>query len=71
MIEHVFGGDWTEDKLRRLREYLIAYRHIFTGNPRAAYFKTWYVDAFAGTRITFHAEVGVDATGLWGWLLGR
>jgi three-Cys-motif partner protein len=49
MIEHAFGGDWTEDKLRRLREYLIAYRTIFTSNPRASYFKTWYVDAFAGT----------------------
>jgi three-Cys-motif partner protein len=49
MIEHVFGGDWTEDKLRRLREYLIAYRAIFSSNPRASYFKTWYVDAFAGT----------------------
>jgi three-Cys-motif partner protein len=49
MIEHVFGGDWTEDKLRRLREYLIAYRNIFASNPRASYFKTWYVDAFAGT----------------------
>jgi len=49
MIEHVFGGDWTEDKLRRLREYLIAYRNIFTSNPRASYFRTWYVDAFAGT----------------------
>jgi len=49
MIEHVFGGDWTEDKLRRLREYLIAYRNIFTSNPKASYFKTWYVDAFAGT----------------------
>jgi three-Cys-motif partner protein len=49
MIEHAFGGDWTEDKLRRLREYLIAYRAIFTNNPRASYFKTWYVDAFAGT----------------------
>jgi three-Cys-motif partner protein len=49
MIEHVFGGDWTEDKLRRLLEYLIAYRNIFTSNPKASYFKTWYVDAFAGT----------------------
>ena len=48
MIEHVFGGDWTEDKLRRLREYLIAYRAIFTSNPRASYFKTWYVDPLRG-----------------------
>jgi three-Cys-motif partner protein len=49
MIEHVFGGSWTEDKLRRLHEYLIAYRNIFASNPKARYFKTWYVDAFAGT----------------------
>jgi three-Cys-motif partner protein len=49
MIEHVFGGDWTEDKLRRLREYLTAYRSIFASNERASFFKTWYVDAFAGT----------------------
>ena len=49
MAEHKFGGDWTEIKLSRLREYLIQYRRIFTKNPRARYFKTWYVDAFAGT----------------------
>jgi three-Cys-motif partner protein len=49
MIEHVFGGDWTEDKLRRLREYLTAYRAIFASNPGARFLKTWYVDAFAGT----------------------
>src|ERR1017187_9858580 len=49
MPEHKFGGDWTEIKLSRLREYLIQYRRIFTSNPRARYFKTWYVDAFAGT----------------------
>ena len=49
MVEHVFGGDWTEDKLRRLREYLIAYRNIFANNQRASFLKTWYVDAFAGT----------------------
>jgi three-Cys-motif partner protein len=49
MVEHVFGGDWTEDKLRRLREYLTAYRNIFASNQRASFFKTWYVDAFAGT----------------------
>jgi three-Cys-motif partner protein len=28
---------------------LKAYRHIFTQNEKARYFKTWYVDAFAGT----------------------
>lgn len=49
MIEHAFGGDWTEEKLTRLSKYLTAYRRIFTTNPSASYLKTWYVDAFAGT----------------------
>jgi three-Cys-motif partner protein len=49
MAEHQFGGDWTEDKLSRLEKYLKAYRQIFTQNEKARYFKTWYVDAFAGT----------------------
>jgi len=49
MLEHVFGGDWTEDKLRRLRQYLVAYRKIFATNQQASFYKTWYVDAFAGT----------------------
>jgi three-Cys-motif partner protein len=49
MVEHKFGGDWTEKKLSCLKGYLNAYRKIFTANERARYFKTWYVDAFAGT----------------------
>lgn len=49
MIEHSFGGNWTEDKLSRLKNYLTAYRTIFTKNERAKFFTTWYVDAFAGT----------------------
>lgn len=49
MVEHSFGGRWTERKLKCLRDYLAAYRTIFTGNERARYFRTWYVDAFAGT----------------------
>jgi three-Cys-motif partner protein len=46
---HTFGGAWTDDKLGRLEKYLSAYRTIFERNERAQYFKTWYVDAFAGT----------------------
>lgn len=46
---HTFGGAWTDDKLDRLEKYLSAYRTIFERNERAQYFKTWYVDAFAGT----------------------
>lgn len=44
-----FGGSWTEDKLNRLRKYLSAYTTIFTKNQKARYYKTVYVDAFAGT----------------------
>ncbi len=47
--KHEFGGDWTTDKLERLRKYLQAYTKIFTTNRNARYFKTIYVDAFAGT----------------------
>lgn len=43
-----FGGDWTTDKLERLRKYLHAYMKIFTRNPGAQRYKTIYVDAFAG-----------------------
>ena len=44
-----FGGPWTEDKLRRIDDYLDAYMKIFTANRRAARLKTTYLDAFAGT----------------------
>ncbi|MEP0843250.1 MAG: three-Cys-motif partner protein TcmP [Phycisphaerae bacterium] len=49
MSTHAFGGDWTTDKLERLRKYLCAYTTIFTKNLKARYFITIYVDAFAGT----------------------
>ena len=49
MGEHRFGGPWTEEKLARLKKYLHAYMTIFSRNPRAAYFKAIYADAFAGT----------------------
>jgi three-Cys-motif partner protein len=49
LTEHAFGGNWTQTKLGRLEKYLRAYRTIFTQNEKARYFKTWYVDAFAGT----------------------
>jgi three-Cys-motif partner protein len=44
-----FGSSWTEQKLGALEKYLAAYRTIFTGNEKAKYFKTIYVDAFAGS----------------------
>lgn len=49
MVDHEFGGDWTEQKLAALKSYLQAYRLIFTQNEKAKYYRTIYVDAFAGT----------------------
>ncbi len=46
---HRFGGNWTEEKLLRLKKYLDAYMTIFTSNVRASKLHTIYVDAFAGT----------------------
>jgi three-Cys-motif partner protein len=46
---HTFGGEWTEDKLDCLGKYLSAYRKIFVQNKYAKKYRTWYVDAFAGT----------------------
>lgn len=42
--EHKFGGSWTKTKLEVLRKYLLAYAKIVNGK----YFKTAYIDAFAG-----------------------
>ncbi len=44
-----FGGSWTEEKLACLAKYLHACTTIFRRNPRARFFTTYYVDAFAGT----------------------
>jgi three-Cys-motif partner protein len=49
MSEHVFGGEWTREKLERVSKYLKAYTTIFHANERARYFTTYFVDAFAGT----------------------
>lgn len=49
MSEHVFGGEWTREKLERVSKYLKAYTKIFHTNERARYFTTYFVDAFAGT----------------------
>lgn len=60
MVDHTFGGEWTEDKLRALGRYLSAYRVIFTRNQKARYFKTIYVDAFAGTGTRKERPAEVD-----------
>lgn len=44
-----FGGSWTQQKLELLQKYLSAYTKIFNRNERARFFRTTYVDAFAGT----------------------
>ena len=44
-----FGGDWTSEKLERVRKYLAAYTVIFARNPKAQKLIPIYVDAFAGT----------------------
>ena len=49
MKEQRFGGDWTQEKLERVRKYLRAYTTIFARNPRARKLKPIYVDAFAGS----------------------
>jgi three-Cys-motif partner protein len=40
-----FGGNWTEDKLERVRKYLAAYVHVLKDKR----FRFAYIDAFAGT----------------------
>jgi len=47
--EHKFGGQWTDEKLERIRKYLTAYTTIFNANEQARFLSTTYVDAFAGT----------------------
>ncbi len=49
MTDHCFGGNWTADKLERVRKYLKAYMTIFSGNEKARKLTPIYVDAFAGT----------------------
>lgn len=53
-----FGGHWTQRKLDALGKYLRAYTTIFRANPRAQYYTTTYVDAFAGTGSVSAPEVG-------------
>ena len=53
---HQFGGNWTQEKLERLKKYLRAYMTIFTANQFARRYTTYYVDAFAGTGARFSPE---------------
>ncbi len=40
-----FGGSWTDEKLDKVRQYLVAYRKVM----KYQRFKLAYIDAFAGT----------------------
>ena len=40
-----FGGDWTVEKLERVRKYLVAYATIMNRQ----HFRFAYIDAFVGT----------------------
>lgn len=51
-----YGGEWTEDKLSRLRKYLKAYMTIFAANKKAKYLTPIYVDAFAGSGYRLQAQ---------------
>ena len=64
MTQPAFGGNWTDVKLARLAEYLIAYRTIFSKNVHAQHFETWYVDAFAGTGSRSTPETASESAGL-------
>jgi len=44
-----FGGSWSNRKLSALKEYLLSYLRIMNTNERAKYFRTIYVDGFAGS----------------------
>lgn len=41
----LFGGSWTQEKLDKIRQYLVAYKTALKNQP----FKLTYIDAFAGT----------------------
>jgi three-Cys-motif partner protein len=42
---HLFGGDWTTEKLETVRKYLVSYTTALKNTP----FRIAYIDAFAGT----------------------
>jgi three-Cys-motif partner protein len=55
-----FGGGWTEQKRQVLDDYLTEYCKIFQLSPRAKYFDTIYIDAFAGTGLIEKRGAAVD-----------
>jgi len=63
-VTQQFGGRWTEDKLAQLRKYLHAYMVLMTKNPRAAYFRKVYFDAFAGSGVRTERATPAESTDL-------
>jgi len=55
-----FGGEWTQKKLEALRKYLEAYMKIMRRNPKAANFRTIYVDGFAGSGKRYSRQANKD-----------
>ena len=60
----MFGGFWTQQKLKILSKYLGAYRKIFEKNRQAQYFQVSYVDAFAGTGLVPRPDLEGTLLGL-------
>lgn len=44
-LKHSFGGEWTKEKLERIKDYLVNYKIAL----KTKSFKLGYIDAFAGT----------------------
>lgn len=62
--EHLFGGTWTDVKLKALAEYLQFYTSALKDKPSPATpFELWYVDAFAGSgvRTAYQETGGIEA----------
>jgi three-Cys-motif partner protein len=57
-IRQQFGGDWTSEKLERVRKYLVAYATIM----RRQGFRFAYIDAFAGTGYNTVKRPGEDVS---------
>jgi three-Cys-motif partner protein len=47
--QELFGGVWTQKKLESVQKYLRAYCQIFKPGSKGGYYRTIYVDAFAGS----------------------
>jgi three-Cys-motif partner protein len=64
-VEHKhgdFGGDWTDEKLKRLEKYLPAYTNVLKGRV----YKYAYIDAFAGPGYRVAQRKQAATQDLWG-----